>query len=646
MRIDLKKVLFIGLERDRKAFFESAQMLGLVHFISEKKQKIEMPLDVKNISEAIKILRSLPVMPPEDLQEVSCADELVIKILHLKESLDRLNEEDRILSLEISRIAPFGNYSKDEIKWIEEKGHRKIQFFCAKQGFASREQLPENIIYVATEYDLDYFISINAEARTYDKMVEIKPEGTLSELEHMHHLLNKEKHDAESRLKHYAKYNVFLRHALVNKLNSEHLSTAVKTAHSKVEDKIFSVEAWIPQDKMDAVREISEHLHVHTEEISIESTDVVPTHLENEGLARIGEDLVNIYDTPSTSDKDPSLWVLFFFALFFAIIIGDAGYGLILLLGALYIRYKTTSFSSQGLRINKLVLILSTFCIAWGILTTSFFGISFAPDNSFRKFSALSWLSEQKAAYHFTHLDDIAYSWIDKFPELQGMQDPKQILMTASQTNFEGEAVYEMLNSFSNEILLEFALFIGVIHICLSFIRNLRRNMSGIGWIMFIVGGFLYFPMFLAATTFVNYVFGADVILSAEYGLWLMFGGIGVAVVIALFRDKILGLLEMMNVIQIFADIMSYLRLYALGLSGALVVSTLNEFASGMNIVLAALLLIVGHIINLGLCLMGGTIHGLRLNFLEWYHYSFEGGGKTFNPLKKIEMGLASEKGP
>ncbi len=639
MRVDLKKVLFLGLERDKKAFFENAQMLGLVHFISEKKQKIEMPLDAKNITDVIKILRSLPVMPQEDLQDLTFADELSVKILHLKESLDRFHEEERILSLEISRIAPFGNYSMEEIKWVEEKGHRKIQFFCAKQGFASHEQLPENIIYVTTEYDLDYFISINAEARAYDKMIEIKPEGTLSELEHKRRLLHKETHDAESRLKHYAKYNVFLRHALVGKLNSEHLSTAEKTADSKIEDKIFSVEAWIPQDKMDSVREISKHLHVHTEEISIETTDVVPTHLDNEGLARIGEDLVNIYDTPSTSDKDPSLWVLFFFALFFAIIIGDAGYGLILLLGALYIRYKTTSFSSQGLRINKLVLILSTFCITWGILTTSFFGMSFAPDNLFRKFSALSWLSEQKAAYHFTHLDDIAYSWIDKFPELHGMQDPKQILMTAAtQPNYEGEPVYEMLNSFSNEILLEFALLIGVIHVCLSFMRNLRRNMSGIGWIMFIIGGFLYFPMFLGATTFVNYVFGADVIRSAEYGLWLMFGGIGLAVVVALFRDKILGVLELMNVIQIFADIMSYLRLYALGLSGALVVSTLNDFASGMNFVLAALLLIVGHIINLGLCLMGGAIHGLRLNFLEWYHYSFEGGGKSFNPLKKIEI--------
>lgn len=93
-----------------------------------------------------------------------------------------------------------------------------------------------------------------------------------------------------------------------------------------------------------------------------------------------------------------------------------------------------------------------------------------------------------------------------------------------------------------------------------------------------------------------------------------------------------------MNVIQIFADSMSYLRLYALGLSGALVVSTMTELASGMHVVLGGLLLLVAHTVNLALCVMGGVIHGLRLNFLEWYHYSFEGGGKKFNPLKKIEL--------
>ncbi len=638
MRVDLKKMLFIGMECEKSAFFHEAQKLGTIHFISEKKQLLEMPTDVKNITAAIKILRSLPVAEQEELEDYSNADDVASKILHLKEKLDHLYADERTLKLEISRVAPFGNYSREEVITLEKECHRKIQFFCAKQGFAASDQLPSNAIYIATEHDLDYFITLNREELQYDNMIEMKPLGSLNELEHQYKLLKKEIHDAEARLKHYAKYSVFFKHALVKKMNYAHLLAAEKTAGNEVDDKIFISEGWVPEDQIAKVHEMSEHLNVHVEQVSIDPTDAVPTYLENTGLARIGEDLVQVYDTPSTSDKDPSLWVLFFFALFFSIIIGDAGYGLILLLAALYMRYKTKSFSQQGFRFYKLALILSAFCISWGVLTTSFFGVSFAPDNPIRKFSLLTWLSEKKAAYHFTHLDEVAHSWIKKFPALQGMHDPKEILLTASQTNFEGQTVYEMLNSFSNEILLEIALVIGIVHICLSLTRNLGRNLSGIGWIMFIIGGFLYFPEFLGATTFVNYVFGADVVKCAENGLWLMFGGIGVAVGLAIFRDKIFGLLELMNVIQIFADIMSYLRLYALGLSGALVVSTLNELTSGLNVVLGAFLLFIGHVVNLGLCIMGGVIHGLRLNFLEWYHYSFEGGGKPFNPLKKIEI--------
>jgi V/A-type H+-transporting ATPase subunit I len=64
----------------------------------------------------------------------------------------------------------------------------------------------------------------------------------------------------------------------------------------------------------------------------------------------------------------------------------------------------------------------------------------------------------------------------------------------------------------------------------------------------------------------------------------------------------------------------------------------MTDLAAGMNFVLGFGLLLIAHIVNLTLGIMGGVIHGLRLNFLEWYHYSFEGGGKRFNPLKKIDI--------
>lgn len=117
-----------------------------------------------------------------------------------------------------------------------------------------------------------------------------------------------------------------------------------------------------------------------------------------------------------------------------------------------------------------------------------------------------------------------------------------------------------------------------------------------------------------------------------------MYGGAIIAVIIALFKHKWFGLLEATFVIQIFGDVLSYLRLYALGLSGSLLTSTMNEMAASAPLVLGIVILLCGHAVNLVLSIMGGVIHGLRLNFLEWYHYSFEGGGKMFNPLKKIDV--------
>jgi len=116
-----------------------------------------------------------------------------------------------------------------------------------------------------------------------------------------------------------------------------------------------------------------------------------------------------------------------------------------------------------------------------------------------------------------------------------------------------------------------------------------------------------------------------------------MLGGIGVAWVLSIIRHGWTGIFEVMILIQVFADTLSYLRLYALGLAGAIVASTINEIASSIPLILGVLLILVSHMINIVLSTMSGIIHGLRLNFLEWYHYSFEGGGRKFQPLRLLK---------
>ena len=638
MRIDVKKFLFVGLNSQKEEFFKKAQEFGIVHFISPGPtvQKV-IPPDVENVSLAIKVLRSLPVTEQEDMDDYSFTDGIVHKILELKHGIEKLTEEERIVRLEIARVTPFGDFSNDELKELEQSAKRYVQFYVAKQGFADGEHVPETAIYLTTENGLDYFVAINAQKMQFDKMVEVHIPEPLGMLRQKHRKIVQELHQNESWLKTYAKYNTFLHHGLVEKLNKYHLHEAKTLSAEEADGSLFVIDGWVPQNKIAALHDLTHHLDVHAEEIAIEKTDVIPTYLENTGFARVGEDLVHIYDTPSRTDKDPSLWVLFFFSLFFAMILGDAGYGLVLLCVALYIRYKMKKIPTVGQRVLNLFTILCFATIGWGFLTTSFFGYPFPMDSPIRKVSVMQWLVEKKAEYHIVRHDEVWREWVQKIPQLKDVTNPHQFIADGVEEK-HGHKEYVIYNKFSDNIMMEMAILVGVIHVMLSFIRYLDRNWSGIGWIIFLIGCYLYVPHYLHATSIINFAFGISNETAIVDGLYLIAGGATLAWVLALIQHRLGGLLEGMNVIQIFGDVLSYLRLYALGLSGALVMATINDLASALIAPLAILVLVFGHAVNIILGVMGGIIHGLRLNFLEWYHYSFEGGGKRFIPLEKIEI--------
>jgi len=166
----------------------------------------------------------------------------------------------------------------------------------------------------------------------------------------------------------------------------------------------------------------------------------------------------------------------------------------------------------------------------------------------------------------------------------------------------------------------------------------MNRNWASIGWILFLIGGYLYFPYYLGVPSVVNYLFGVPSDIAGYIGIYMIAMGIPLAVILSVIRNGIVGLHEVMNVIQVFADTMSYLRLYALGLAGGIVASTMNGLAAGLPWFLGLCLLVIAHMINMALGIMSGVIHGLRLNFLEWYHYSFEGGGRKFKALRLIKL--------
>jgi len=631
MRVDVKKFLFVGIAEKSTAFFDRAQELGIIQFVGDS-TNTEQPVSAaaEQLIYAIKLVRSLPMAEQEELLEDPLTAALAISHLHHKR--EKLQEQQYTLAAESARVHIFGDFSLDDIAYIEHASQRTLQFFCARRPTHSLQDLPEAIFYVGGEGELDYYVAISSTSIVHPHLIPMQLKQPLGELHSHYKQIADELHSVEAKLQAYVRYYVTLHRALTAMLNAHNLAVAQSLASSAIGNTLFTITGWVPANKVGQLQRLCRQADVYVDEVLPKPGEIAPTYLENVGMRRLGEDLVHVYDTPSNRDKDPSLWVVTWFALFFAMIVNDAGYGLLFLSVALYIRYKAGILYGLGKRVWKLSLLLFLSCIAWGVLSSSFFSITLSADNPLRRFSLTQLLAEKKAAYHMTHRDDVWHYWTDKIPEKAIATTPQEFLAAEKNTPTP------IFNKFIDNIMMELALFIGCIHICLSLIRSVTSSPAQIGWIAFIIGGYCYLPYFLNATSLIHYAFGFDKQIAAQKGLMLLSGGAAIAFIIALIKKKWGGLLEVMNAIQIFSDVMSYLRLYALALAGAVVASTTNEFAEISGVVVGAILLLSGHLVNMVLAVMGGVIHGLRLNFLEWYRYSFEGGGKRFRPLFKISQ--------
>ena len=638
MRIDVKKFLFIGPETERMQFFTQAQKAGLIQFIRNDEVKAqEAPDAAADYAKALKILRGLPIRDQLEGIDPAQADAIVAEIIRLHDRLAQHAEQLRALQLEIHRVAVFGDFSMDDIRAIESEGHRKVQYFCAKAAAVDDLEDTEGLIPIGSAHGLHYFMAVNPQPKQYAGMLEMKIDKPLGALKGERQRLESEIVADEAALKQHAAYNQFLHQAIVHILNAHSLNVALELPETHVDGKLFAVQGWVPVNKIAQLNQLMHRLGIYADEIAVEAHDVIPTYLENTGFARIGEDLVKIYDVPSATDKDPSPWVLGFFILFFSIIVGDAGYGLIYLLITLFLRYKYPDIKGLGKRMLNLATMLSVGCIVWGVLMSSFFTQPIHVNHPVRNLSLISWLVEKKADYHESMHDATIEYWEKLLPNTVGARNGHELLERGTQ-EVHGVVEYPVLTKFSDSVMVDLVIVIALIHLTLSLLRYVRTNWAAVGWVIFLVGGYLYFPKFLDATTMTQTLLGISPEKAEDAGFHLILSGMGLAVILSLLQNRLFGLLEITNVIQIGGDVMSYLRLYALALAGAMVSATINDMAAPLPIVFAVLILIIGHTINMGLGIMGGVIHGLRLNFLEWFHYSFQGDGKPFKPLERIKI--------
>lgn len=634
MIIDLKKYLFIGIQKDLEQFFNRAQEQGYIEFIAKKGRKVaDFPKPLQEILSAIKILRRLSKEKSSEFTHGKDPLQIAEKVIKAHTWLEKLLESERLLKAELSRIRPFGYFSLEEISELEKETGRHFQFFCMKRLKIKKAPPPPELIFLKSEDNMNYYLSISHKVESYPEMIEIHLEKSLSYVESELEKIKESIEQCKSELKKESGYLSFLEEKLLYFLDKSNLQFALSDVTSHMDEALFAIEGWVPKNELPRLSPLLKGLGVMADEIAVSSEDRVPTHLLNQGVAKIGEDLVQIYDTPATIDKDPSTWVFWSFVLFFAMIMSDAGYGIIYLLAGLLFKWKLPNVKSSLKRFFRLIVALGISTIIWGVIAGSYFGITFSPSSLIGKSSLVQYLAVKKAAYHMKEKDHIYQEWVQEYPYLKEVTSPLEFLERGV-TEKEGVTTYVVLEDFKGSVLMEFSLLAGILHISLSLLRFARRRYPSIGWVLAILGGYLYFPFVMKSISIIQFMNILPPSIAKSIGFQLLWWGMAVAFFFALVQHKWKGLMEISKPIEIFADVLSYLRLYALGLAGMILATTFNTMAKNAGLLAGLIVILLGHMCNIFVSIMGGVIHGLRLNFIEWYHHSFEGGGRLFNPLR------------
>jgi len=369
-----------------------------------------------------------------------------------------------------------------------------------------------------------------------------------------------------------------------------HLASAA--AVPAAEDTIVTLVGYAPTESDAAVTEALDKTGVLYLKEAAAVEDNPPIQLKNNWFVRQFELLTDMYGRPDYNEFDPTPYISVFFLLFFAMCMGDAGYGLALVIGGILLR------KTEMKDMAPLVTILGVGTFVVGIVMHTFFGVDIA---------VLPWIP----------------SWL------------KAVMITGTIAGFEAQMVL--------------ALVIGVVHLCLAMVvktvyatrnKGFLGSLGTWGWTLLIVGGVVVGSLTMALS------------VPAQVTKWIVIVlGVVSALGIFLFNDihrnplKNIGsgLWETYNTVTgLLGDVLSYLRLYALGLAGGMLGKAFNDIATmtlgdgGLGYIPFAIILIIGHTLNLAMCCLGAFVHPLRLNFLEFFKNSgYDGKGRAYRPIKK-----------
>ena len=598
MIVKMKKLTLLCTPAQRERTLETLRDLKVVHVEHVKAPEGHELDKARNhllyVQRAQEVLQAHPGTDPTGKDPDQLVDhvwELIHKQKELQETLQGLRHE-------VERITPFGDFDPREMQRLAKSG---VVAKLYEWSFKESPEIPEGVSISEISRDKTQ-VYVFAASRTDFNLAahEVRlPHQSLSELNRHIEKTEKALEENEAEFRKYAGDKALV-DEIADKATDSVRYLEVQKGMGDADTFVYLQGFYPIEREADIVAAAETHGWGYIFE-AVSEEDQPPTLLRNpKWVEPIKAVLSVIGVVPGYKELDVSALFLIFLSIFFAFLIGDAGYGLLFIALSLFGKFKTRGNAAAQPGLN-LLLIMSTCCVVFGVLTGNYFGIA-----------------------------------IDSLPPI--LQSLTSDFMTglSAETGLRDSAA-----SANNVMFICFV--IGAIHITIAHAWNFIRKINSLaclgdlGWI------FSTWSLFFLVLDMVIGSKDVPIPMMPTNVLYSVLGtGAGLILTSILTQKNYFGIVTLaLDLINNFVDIISYVRLYAVGAASLAIAAAFNEMASGVGFngigsLGAAFILFLGHGLNIILCAMGILVHGIRLNTLEFSgHAGVEWGGHPFNPFKK-----------
>ena len=586
MIIPMKKYSFLVYHQNYRNFLDELQELGVIDIIErdvelddEMRDKIFL---VKQVRDRIKFFKKRKIESEPSKESKWDGMDLLESINQLEQEQEQLQLQLNTLKKEYINARPWGDFSKNTIQKLEDAGLHLSFFTCPEKRFKDAWNKKYNIEIINTIQSAVYFIVI----RQGDEEIDIDaekltiPERPVSEVVNEQKKTEARINDINDTYDEYAKKYFDVLERTLNTLENEtDLKKAILHTRKEAEDKLMVLEGWVPGPKEENIKDFADDKGIVYITAEPDKDDKPPVLLKNNKFAKLFEPIGNLFSLPDYKEIDLTPFFAPFFMMFFGFCLGDAGYGILFVIAGTLLKFK---LDKKFRPILSLLQLLGIGTIIFGILTGTFFGINLL--------------------------------------EIESLGNLRNIML-------------------NNDQVFMLALIIGLIQILVGIsiraINQIKQNgfvygLSSIGWLIVILG-------ILDTALLKIGGFAGNILLYIGLFLIVFFSDPKASIIGRIGK----GLWDLYGITGIFGDVLSYIRLFALGVSSAILGFVINDIAmqilaTGPIIghILCGIFLILGHSMNIAIASLGSFVHPMRLTFVEFYkNAGFSGGGKKYKPF-------------